>query len=103
MIWDKLKYPACVALLAIGLIGFGLGQWASATDNKPGKNPDKNPVAAVNGKDQGPAAVVAVDNDSAKPEAAKPKAGGAAPRPSSDYLPASSSRKSKRSLTVVAA
>jgi len=73
MIWDKAKYPACVALLAIGLIGFGLGQWASATDNKSGKNSDKNPVAAVNGKEQGPAAAVADGNEPAKPEAAKPK------------------------------
>ena len=54
----------------------GLGQWASATDNKSGKNPDKNPVAAVNGKEQGPAAVVADGNEPAKPEAAKPKASG---------------------------
>jgi RNA polymerase sigma factor (sigma-70 family) len=74
MIWDKVKYPACVALLAIGLIGFGLGQWAAATDNKAGKNPDKNPVAAVNGKEQGPVAAVADGNEPAKPEVARPKA-----------------------------
>jgi RNA polymerase sigma factor (sigma-70 family) len=73
MIWDKAKYPACVALLAIGLIGFGLGQWASATDNKAGKSPGKNPVAAVNGDEQAPPAAVVGGNEPAKPEEARPK------------------------------
>jgi hypothetical protein len=57
----------------MGLIGFGLGQWASATDNNSGKNPDNNPVAAANGKEQAQPAAVAGANEPAKPEEAKPK------------------------------
>jgi RNA polymerase sigma factor (sigma-70 family) len=32
MMWNKLKYIALVALLAVGLAGYGLGQWVSAAD-----------------------------------------------------------------------
>jgi RNA polymerase sigma factor (sigma-70 family) len=75
MIWDKVKYPACVALLAAGLLGFGLAQWASATDGKSGKDPEKPPVAAVNGKEPGAPSAVPGGKDPVKPEEAQPHPG----------------------------
>jgi RNA polymerase sigma factor (sigma-70 family) len=74
MIWEKVKYPACVAFLAVGLLGFGLAQWATATDGKSGKDPEKQPMAAVNGKEPGSPMAVAGGNEPAKPEEAKPQA-----------------------------
>ncbi len=73
MIWDKVKYPAALALLAVGLLGFGLAQWASATDSKPGKDPEKPPVAVVNAKDQGPPAAPGA-KEPTKSDEAKPPA-----------------------------
>jgi RNA polymerase sigma factor (sigma-70 family) len=72
MIWDKVKYPAALALLAACLLGFGLAQWAKATDGKQGKEPEKPPVAAVTGKEQKPPVAVPGGNDPAKPEEARP-------------------------------
>jgi RNA polymerase sigma factor (sigma-70 family) len=73
MIWDKVKYPACAALLAAGLLGFGLAQWASATDGRQSKDPEKAPMAAINSKEQGPQAVLPGGKEPVKPEEAKPQ------------------------------
>jgi RNA polymerase sigma factor (sigma-70 family) len=73
MIWDKLKYPACAALLAAGLLGFGLAQWASATDGRQSKDPEKPPTVAVNSKEQGPQAAQPGAKEPAKAEEGKPQ------------------------------
>jgi RNA polymerase sigma factor (sigma-70 family) len=39
MFYDRLKYIALAVLLAVGLAGFGIGHWASAS-NGPGENRD---------------------------------------------------------------
>ncbi len=73
MIWDKVKYFAFMAVLAIGLLGFGLVKWASATDGNTGKDTVKSPFVFVNAKEQGPPAANA--KDGAKPDEAKSKPG----------------------------
>ncbi len=71
MMWDKVKYPVCAALLAAGLLGFGLAQWASATDGRQSKDPEKAPTVAINSKEQGPQTGGA--KEPAKAEEAKPQ------------------------------
>jgi RNA polymerase sigma factor (sigma-70 family) len=34
MMWDRLKYVLVAALLAVGLVGFGIGQWVTAADRQ---------------------------------------------------------------------
>lgn len=48
MFYDRLKYIALAALLAVGLAGFGIGHWASASN---GRGEERTPLAALKGKE----------------------------------------------------
>jgi RNA polymerase sigma factor (sigma-70 family) len=65
MTWDRLKYVALAALVAVGGIGFGFRPWAAASD-KPG---DGHRFAAGDADPRGPRV-----RESADPPAAGPKA-----------------------------
>jgi RNA polymerase sigma factor (sigma-70 family) len=61
MFYDRLKYIALAALLAVGLAGFGIGHWASASN---GPREERKPLAG------GPDARAANDKEAADPAAA---------------------------------
>jgi RNA polymerase sigma factor (sigma-70 family) len=73
MIFDRLKYVALAALLAVCLAGLGIRHWASASDgpdNGPKANSDKAEPRPVLAKEKEPA------KDAAQLEEAKPGAPG---------------------------
>ncbi len=48
MFYDRLKYIALAALLAVGLAGFGIGHWATASN---GLGEKRTPLAVLKGKE----------------------------------------------------
>jgi RNA polymerase sigma factor (sigma-70 family) len=84
MMWDRMKFLALAALVAVALAGFGIGHWASASDG-PGNGrkaaaDDADPHGALHlpsqavMKEKEPAAPVA--KDATKPDEARPGAPG---------------------------
>ena len=66
MTWEKVKYAALAALVTVGLVGFGVGQWSAVSagpaDTTAGKPPvpwaarDKDPALPAKAEDSRPAA-----------------------------------------------
>ncbi len=82
MIWDRLKYSALAALVAIGLVGFSVGQWSAASAGGDGSRPPAadnptprtatRPVTAVAPVKDPFTPAAATAKESAKPDDARP-------------------------------
>jgi RNA polymerase sigma factor (sigma-70 family) len=75
MLFDRLKYIALLALLAVGLAGFGIRHWATASDGPAAGRKtllgEAGPVAARD-KDSASPPAGAAGKDGAKPDDARP-------------------------------
>ena len=74
MVWNKLKVWAALTLLAVAVLGFGLGRWATgaiASPTSPPPSDRKEPVAADPGEAKPSAQIAARDREVPPPAAAK--------------------------------
>jgi RNA polymerase sigma factor (sigma-70 family) len=68
MVWNKLKVWAALTLLAVAVLGFGLGRWANAS---PPAGDRKEPVAADPGEAKPSAQIAAREREVPPPAAGK--------------------------------
>jgi RNA polymerase sigma factor (sigma-70 family) len=77
MMWNRLKYIALVALAAVGLIGFGIGQWVSASDSPDKNRKSSSSAEASFGEPQRPAPAASPEGkEPAKTDETRPGASG---------------------------
>src|SRR5262245_33590176 len=69
MVWNKLKMWAALTLLAVAVLGFGLGRWATAS---PPSGDRREPVATDPGEAKPSAQIAARERDVPPPAAGKP-------------------------------
>jgi RNA polymerase sigma factor (sigma-70 family) len=70
MTWEKVRYAAAAALVAVGLVGFGVGQW-SAASAEPTGGATGAAAGQLIGKDADPPAARAGKPDDARPAAGR--------------------------------
>jgi RNA polymerase sigma factor (sigma-70 family) len=73
MTWDRLKYGALAALVAVGLVGFGVGQWSAASAG-PGdaRKPQGDETAQRAAGQPAPPTAATGAKEPAKPDEARP-------------------------------
>ena len=73
MFYDRLKYIALATLLVVGLAGFGIGRWASAS-NSPGE--ERKALGTAKDREPDAHGVAAAGKDAPKTDEARPAAPG---------------------------
>jgi RNA polymerase sigma factor (sigma-70 family) len=77
MLWNKLKYIALAVLVVVGLAGYGIGQWVSASDGPGGRKLAHDPTESRVAADKEPGNQAPTPtNEPAKKDESRPAAAG---------------------------